>query len=254
MEILKTDQLILEFEHTAYDDNMLGGKSIRIKSIQPLVPIKELSKLEPVLKDNRIVFAQYRIPATDLPQKKLVYKLGFYYISTIVELWLDDLQNRNFTWGSEVRLREFDYERDAVEIKNMKSNLEYGVFFEDPFLRHLATKRLHIMIDKYTSEKDWKFVLMENNKGKLVGWTIWRWDDQSVGKAYWVLLDTDRSMPRLGTYIANAVLNDMKQQGATSVRVNVTITNVHKVTIDLRLGFHLLTPIEIYHIYAKRQY
>lgn len=255
MEMLKTDQLILEFEHTAYDDDMLGGKTIRIKSIKPLVPIKELTELEPLLKDNGIVLAQYRMPATDLPQRKLVYKLGFYYISTVVELWLDDLQNRNFTWGSEVRLRQFNYDRDLLQIKNItENNFEHGAFFEDPFLRHLATERFHIILSKYASTKDWQFILMENNKGKLVSWAIWHWDDQSAGKARAELLGTDQSMPRLGTYVANAMFNDMKQQGANYVQLNITISNTPIATIYLRLGFHFLPPTEIYHIYTVREY
>jgi len=170
-------------------------------------------------------------------------------------LWLDDLQNRNFTWGSEVRLREFNYGRDTIDIRKIvEGNFEYGAFFEDPFLRHLAAKRLQIIFDKVFKKNDWRFVLMENSEGKLVSYACWHWDDQSAGKAYAVYLGTDRSLPRLGTYVANAMFDDMKVQGATYVQLSVTITNVPIVTIYSRLGFRFLKPIEIYQIYTKREY
>jgi len=255
MEILKTDQIHLEFEHTAYDDEILSGKTIRIKSIKPLVPIDQLDRLDFLLKKNRIVFAQYRIPATDLLQRKLLYKLGFYYVSTIAEMWLDTLQQRQFNWSSEFQIREFHLEKDLPEIKKIiKNNFGHGAFYEDPFLRNFATDRFYIILDKYALKRDWRFVLLENKQEKLLSWAIWHWEDKSKGTARAELLGTDRSIPRLGTYTANAMFNDMKQQGVDYVQLNITITNVSILTIYLRLGFHLLNPIEIYHIYLKGDY
>ena len=114
--------------------------------------------------------------------------------------------------------------------------------------------RFEIILDKYSNKEDWKFVLLDNRNGKLVSWAIWHWEDQDRGKARAELLGTDRSIPGLGTYTANAMFQDMKEQGVSNVDLNLTITNVPIVTIYYRLGFRLYKPQEIYHYYSRKKY
>jgi len=252
MDKIKNDKLIIEFDHTKYDDDLLGGKTIRINEISLVNKINNLQEndLKQLLYDNGIVFAQYRIPATDLKKRKVLNKLNFYYISTVTELKLEDIQSKTFSLGENVEIKPFEKGMDESIIMDIAlNNFGHGVFYEDHNLQDKAVERFKIILEKYLDKDDWKIVLLKNlADDKIVSWAIWHWEDENLGLARAELLGTKFvKIPRLGTYTANAMFTDIKKHGAEKCDLNITITNLPMATIYMRLGLKFKYSTEIYH-------
>jgi len=246
--IIEDDRLIVTYEPTEYDDAQIGGRTIMVSDISAKGSFRPgREDLDGLFRKNNIKFAAFRLDPSKIEKRKILHDTGFYYIGSVCDLALKNIQKKEFVRTDRIRPGKFDARVHLPEIKKIVRRFFFhGKFHEDPYLSHMAGDRQMMILDKWAADPKVKFFIGVDRSERLAGYFV-HWREKTHEYLVLAGVNDEASYAGLGRDFWHMFHNYIKGRGINRTKTRITLTNVGMLNIYVNLGYVFFNPLEEYH-------
>jgi hypothetical protein len=236
----------IKYLHTEYDDILLNGKTIEIIDINGIDILNKINFIE-FINDCKIKFIIYKIPSNDLLLKKKLSEIGFYYVTSTMQLFEFNLFDKSYTNNSNLSICDDNREQNFLIIKKlMLENFNHGKFYEDFNLYYLSNERQELILHNLYNDILNNFVVIRNESNTPLGYFIHK-KELKYQELIFAGINKEIFELGLGDKIWNKFHFYLKSNLIEKTHTSISMSNIGVLNIYSKLGYTFKNIKEHYH-------
>lgn len=242
----KSTSFEIKYLHTEYDDILLNGKSIEIIEINGIEALNKSNFIE-FINDCNIKFIIYKISSKELLLKKKLSEIGFYYVTSTVQLYEFNLLEKSYINNSNLFICEKNRDENFLIIKKlMLENFYHGKFYEDFNLNYLSNQRQNLVLNNLYKDSLNNFVVINNEINFPVGYFIHK-KNSKYQELIFAGLNKEIFELGLGDKVWNKFHFYLKSISIEKTHTSISLSNIGILNIYSKLGYTFKYLKEHYH-------
>lgn len=238
----------INYKNTKHDDVLIGGRTIEVFEFEEKNNLVISNPFELLFYSTSVAFAMIKISPANFFLKELLYRSGFYYVTTTIDLYEVNIQTKRYP--NPLGVQTFTREKKTYALKEIKkmmlNNFGHGKFFEDFNLKHLAFIRQEEVLNNLSNDSDVSFSLLYNVAGKIVGYFVHKSIDDFENLIF-AGTNCHELYMGIGDDVWNSFHNFLQNEGIKKTKTLISLSNTGVLNIYSRLGYKFRRPREQYH-------